>query len=334
MFNFALSRKILCFALLLTSPAPAAWSQTPEPSLAKDRIVAALANVTALNRPGELGLATVWDGNKFVQCRRLKDQSWRCEAAGEWLQPSLARVLTPERAGRLAALGWRQDPSFGNYVHAFDADSPASGVAEAIATVLKEAYDADVGALEVATRWVLDEACPPRNGPKQNLAGSINDASSMKASSIHACAYALDPGQESQPPVASAAELFARFGSRVTGEAQRLRVNLKERIYFGLQTASGYVQCAPDDTPPALQCEAVSPESWSVIASVLTPQRLEKLHAFGYQDPGRSPNFAKTYALAKFDDAAIARELLAVLFEVYGYDGREKPEFFTESAKR
>jgi hypothetical protein len=35
-----------------------------------------------LLRPGQDGLATVWDGNKYVQCRLMADRTLRCEAAG------------------------------------------------------------------------------------------------------------------------------------------------------------------------------------------------------------------------------------------------------------
>jgi hypothetical protein len=68
----------------------------------------------------------------------------------------------------------------------------------------------------------------------------------------------------------------------------------------------------------------------SILASVLTPERLKKLHALGYQDPGYAPNYSKTYPFDKFDDAAIARELLVMLFDVYGYDGRQQLKFFSE----
>src|SRR5437870_6337505 len=84
-----------------------AWLSSPgsgqgDPSAAvRQRVETALANVTALNRPGQDGFATVWDGNKYVQCRRLPDQALRCESAGALMQPSLARVLTPERVARL-----------------------------------------------------------------------------------------------------------------------------------------------------------------------------------------------------------------------------------------
>ena len=46
------------------------------------RIDEALQNITVLLREGQVGYATFWDGNKFVQCRRLNTRELRCEAAG------------------------------------------------------------------------------------------------------------------------------------------------------------------------------------------------------------------------------------------------------------
>jgi hypothetical protein len=42
------------------------------------------------------------------------------------MQPSLGRVLVPDRIARLTALGWRFDPSFGNYVQDFSSGLTAS----------------------------------------------------------------------------------------------------------------------------------------------------------------------------------------------------------------
>ena len=43
------------------------------------RVEEALANIMALHRPGHDGLATAWDGNKYVQCRLMQDRSLRCK---------------------------------------------------------------------------------------------------------------------------------------------------------------------------------------------------------------------------------------------------------------
>jgi hypothetical protein len=287
----------------------------------KARVEATLQNVLNLDRPGQDGYATIWDGNKYVQCKRLPDRGLRCEAAGSLMQPSLERILTPERAAQLAALGWRLDPSFGNYVQTFPAGITTGAVAEKILQVLATAYDADIANLEVQSRWVKSELCPPRNGPTQNLAGMVNDAPSMAATAIYACAYR--PKQNAGPnlPLGSTAELIDFYGIMVTNEIQRLRVNIDRNVYAIFEAGIGYVQCRPDARPPTIYCEAQSAESWDALASILTPDRVARLHAAGFADPGRAPNYWKTYQLDQIDDAGIAREILTILHDVYGYNG-------------
>jgi hypothetical protein len=312
---------LLCLSLLWTT----AGLADAQPS-ARSKVEAALANIAALDRPGKEGLATVWDGNKYVQCRRMIDRVLRCEAAGALLQPSLARVLSSERVARLLALGWRLDPSFGNYFQIFPADLPPGQVADKILTALTEGYDADLANLEVSSRWIARRLCPPRNGPSQNLAGTINDAPAIAATAIYSCAYAASPTAS----VGSAAELVDLYGARVTGEFQRLRVNLGRRTFVVLQTDIGYIQCEAQTSPDVIYCEAQSADSWPALESVLTPERVARLHAAGFADPGRAPNYWREYPLDKFDDATIAHQALTILYEVYGYNGEPKLKYKTE----
>lgn len=295
----------------------------------QSRIEAALNNIVALHRPGQDGLATIWDGNKYVQCRRMPDQAWRCESAGTLMQPSLGRVLVPDRIARLAPLGWHLDPSFGNYVQSFPAGMPVSEVAQRILQTLREVYDADVTNLEIQSDWITSEPCPPRNGPTQNLAGMINDSPAMAKTAVYGCAYQRLP-DEPPPLVRTKADLINIYGARLAGEIQRLRVNIDRRIFFVANTGGGYVQCGPQTSPRAIYCEAQSAESWSVLARILTPDRVVRLHAAGFADPGRAPNYSKTYPVDSVSDAAIADELLTILYDVYGYTGVPKLEFNSE----
>ena len=194
-------------------------------------------------------------------------------------------------------------------------------VAEKILQVLATAYDADIANLEVQSRWVKSELCPPRNGPTQNLAGMVNDAPSMAATAVYACAY--KPKQNAGPnlPLGSTGELIDFYGVGVTNEIQRLRVNIDRKVYAIFEAGIGYVQCRPDARPPTIYCEAQSAESWDALASILTPDRVAILHAAGFADPGRAPNYWKTYQLDQIDDAGIAREILTILHDVYGYNG-------------
>jgi hypothetical protein len=109
-----------------------------------------------------------------------------------------------------------------------------------------------------------------------------------------------------------------------------LRINLTRRVYVVFDAGIGYVQCMPETAPPAMFCEAQSKESWPALAAILTPERVARLHRVGYQDPGRTPNYWKTYPLDKFADAAIANELLTILYDVYVYTGAAKLKVKTE----
>ncbi len=319
-------RAVLLWALLGSTGSGVAES----PQTSKSRIEAAIGNVIALDRPKQEGLATIWDGNKYVQCGRLPDHSLRCEAAGALMQPSLGHVLVPARIGRLAELGWRYDPAFGNYVQSFSADTPVSQVADRVLEALAEGYDADLANLETRSDWIASQPCPPRNGPSQNLAGSINDAPTMAATAVHACAYTPAPELEPQLAARSATDLINIYGTRVTAEIQRLRVNIDRRVFVVLDTDAGYVQCEAATSPPTIYCEAVSADSWPVLANVLTTERVARLHAAGFADPGRAPNYWKNYPVDEFDDTAIARELLTILHDVYGYTGAPKLAVATE----
>ncbi|GJE53630.1 hypothetical protein EKPJFOCH_0096 [Methylobacterium thuringiense] len=132
-------------------------------------IADALANITVLVRPGRVGYVTVWDGNKYVQCRRVPDDSLHCEAGGVTMQPSLAAVLDPNRLQMLGNLGWSLDRSFGNYIRTFPAPMSYAVVAEQILEVLTRAYEANPTDLEINTDWIADIPCPPRNGPYRIL---------------------------------------------------------------------------------------------------------------------------------------------------------------------
>lgn len=296
---------------------------------AKGRIDQALQNISALLREGRVGYATVWDGNKFVQCHRLASRELRCEAAGSVMQPSLARVLTPERIGRIAALGWTLDPAFGNYVQTFPADMPTAELTERVLRGLSEGYDVNLNDIEVATDWVIDIPCPPRNGPSQNLAGMVNQAPSMLASAVLACSYKAPE----RPKKAETAEaLIALYGAMVTAEIQRLRINATRQVYVVVDSDIGYIQCMPEIPPVALYCEAQSAESWAALSAVLKPDRIARLAAAGYAEPGRAPNYSKSYPLT-MSDSAIAGEILTLLHEVYGYTGATKLKIKTEEFK-
>lgn len=318
------ARFAAAITLLMTLGTTAAPGRAEETAV--DRIDAALQNITSIVRAKKVGYATIWDGNKYVQCRRLPSREMRCEAAGPTLQPTLKHILTIERQNRLAALGWAIDPAFGNYAKIFPADAPTGQISADILRTLTDAYDINLQDLELKTDWVVDIPCPPRNGPSQNLAGMVSGAPSMRSTALLTCSYTAKP----QPQTAETAEaLIKLYGPSVTAEIQRLRVNAAHRVYAVFDSGIGYIQCMPETPPVALYCEAASAESWAALSAVLNQDRIARLTAAGYKEPGRAPNYSKSYPLT-LTDAAIAAEILTLLHDVYNYTGAPKLDVKTE----
>ena len=296
------------FMGLLLSFLPVA-GRAAEADNARAVFAAALDNIAAISRPGQVGYATIWDGNKYVQCRRTG--ATICEAAGFLMQPSLTRVLDQDL---LAALGWAMDERFGNFVQVFPTEVTSNAVATAVVTALVEAYEANPAWLEFRTDWLPQAECPPRNGPTQNLAGMVNDG----PAAVLACSYGeLSDALRLTDHVAS----VDSYKTVVTAEIQRLRINAAEPVFVIFDAGIGYVQCMPDAAAEAIYCEAQSPESWPALAALLTPDRVAMLHQAGYNDPGRSPNYWKNYPMASETDASIADDILAVLRDAYGFTG-------------
>jgi hypothetical protein len=156
------------------------------------------------------------------------------------------------------------------------------------------------------------------------------------------CALAGPATADAPPPAANlkpapaqgSAELLVElYGPPATAEIGRLRLNLERNVFVVFDAGIGYIQCEPQTSPDAIYCEAQSAESLPALASVLTPDRLASLHAAGYADPGRAQNYAKTYPLDKYDDAAIAREVITLLHDAYGYNGAEQLTIKTEAGR-
>lgn len=156
------------------------------------------------------------------------------------------------------------------------------------------------------------------------------------------CAPAGPAAADAPPPAASPAVapsegsaqlLIDLYGPRATAEIQRLHANLERNVFVVFDAGIGYIQCKPQTAPDAIYCEAQSAESLPALASVLTPDRLARLQGAGYAEPGGAQNFAKTYPLDKYDDAAIAGEVITLLHDAYGYNGAEQLTIKTEAGR-
>ena len=295
----------------------------------QSRVETALTNIVTLHRPGQDGVATVWDGNKYIQCRLQLDRAFRCEAAGTLMQPSLARVLSPERITKLHTLGRTLDSSFGNYVQIFPSGSPVKDIAERLLQALKDGYEANISDLEVGSDWIKSERCPPRNGPSQNLAGMISDALSMTGFRVHGCSY--KPNDEPLPQVRSKADLhpcpWNEGGRRNPAPESRISTARSSPGSWSTRVAGTFsVARRPRARSIAKRNQR---RHGRCLREILTAERVAQLHAAGYADPGRAPNYWKNYSLDEFTDRAIAEELLAILYDVYAYSGVPKLEFKT-----
>jgi hypothetical protein len=154
----------------------------------------------------------------------------------------------------------------------------------------------------------------------------------MARFAVHACAYKArnDEPKRKLGSDSTVADLIEVYGPSVTAEIQRVRVNMHRRVFVIFDTGLGYVQCMPQTKPDGFYCEAQSADSWPALAAVLTPERIARLHAIGFADPGRAPNYSKTYLANNLDDMALATEVLTLLHDVYGYYGASNLAVNTE----
>jgi hypothetical protein len=225
------SRFALFTLLLIFSPSHAFATGVAQATSegARSRIEAALTKMMTNDAPKREALAMVWDGNAYIQCRRTAAREMHCEAAGALMQSSLERILTPKRVNRLVALGWELDPSFGNYAQIFPESTKVVQISEVLLASLKEVYGANPADLEFENTIITREVCPLRNGPSQNLAGSINDAKETASFAVHACAYTPPPPKlillkKMPTPDNTVAKLVASYRLNVIREIERLRV--------------------------------------------------------------------------------------------------------------
>lgn len=118
---------------------------------------------------------------------------------------------------------------------------------------------------------------------------------------------------------ATAAQLIAHEGPRLSAAIEWLHGGPQRRmeVFFNTNT---YIECEPGSAPSTTYCLAPCADAWPWLEQVLTPRRIARLHAAGYADPG--VEYSKEYAAGEKGDS-IAAELLTLLHDVYGYDGRK-----------
>ena len=142
-----------------------------------------------------------------------------------------------------------------------------------------------------------------------------------KASAINACATTPRPGE---PPlgILSPAEqnwLASAIKLLVQIDEYRKGRTINETGHCIFEFGSAYVQFRAPNYADYLICEAVSGKLSPDIATILTPEKMDRLLLeFGFIAPGRSPNFAQRIEIKSKPDLAYATRLAyRVLRDIY-----------------
>lgn len=332
---------VVGLAILVGSPGLAAAAEPLEA-----RVEAGVREVLVPRRAGLDGVLTVADGGIYVQClARAKTSRWRCEAAGLEGQSWLKHVLTPGRQDTLIALGFTPDRDTGNFVRNLPRSLPPADLAALVIGVLRDGYGVPRDQIEVHSDWLRARPCHLRLSANNVDGGALVTHHYGRESIRYAsfsCRIVTHTNNENydEPglpvpgaPAGGPVDLDARYGAAMA--AQLLRLEGKkpgEDRYAIFSIGTGYVQCLADLKGQQMYCEAASDDAVGLpLARILTPARKAKLLAAGFEPPGQSMNYARMYPFREYDPRAMARALLAVLREGYGYQGAPALMLATEA---
>ena len=329
----ALSVGLLSFVMTVNI---AAAGEPPAAVIAK-----AAATILVPKHPKRDGILTVRDNTLYVQCINRPDvATWRCEAAGLEGEPWLRNVLTMERQDRLIARGFKPDTATGNFVRSFARSTTPATLAKTILAVLTDIYGADIGEIDAITDWLPAAPCHPRMISGHDFGGSIKTPKWGHEKDVAAgCdiltntnGLNLDDFKTPAPGAPSSGEidLAARYAAAMAPQLERLESGQKH-IWAVFTAGIPYIQCKFDSEDNAFYCEAASDDaSGAPLARILTPDRRQKLIDAGFEPPGKVVNFRRFYPLAQYDEVAVAKALLAVLHDAYGYGGAPALRLHTE----
>jgi len=327
---------ILLSGAALAGPAP------------KAEIADGIASVLLVENDKTDGILTVSEGNLYVQCLNSHFlPQWRCESAGAEGQPWLHHVLTSDRQAKLAELGFVPDPETGNFVALLPKATAPKLLAGVILQVLTEAYGALPEEIEVKAEKLRSTHCHRRIKPGHDrgraiLTGSIGfkqDAEkNCKLKSRPDEAEAADDNDGNEGGTATTAapgiDVDARYLAPMAAELDRVR-RAGPHTYVIFEAEPAYVQCMHDAEGKRMYCEAVSEDAvGKQIARILTPERKAKLIAAGFAPPGRTMNYSRFYPEAEYNTTLLAKALLRILKNVYGYQGATAIEVRTEAGDK
>ena len=332
---------VLLLAGLLGGPGVAAASAP----MAK--IVNGVRQVLVPERPAADGVLTVADGNFYLQClNRPRNSFWQCESAGLEGESWLHYALTPARQERLNTLGFRVDPSSGNFVSRIPRKTEPETLAALLEQVLAEGYGVPPDEIQVYADWLASVPCHTRIGADADNGGSILTPSwGYMKDAVDGCSLTKvpmpadlpapsPPTPPSKAPPASLAALDKRYAEAIAKQLDRLRNGAEKQDIWAIFTADiAYIQCQYDHDGRQMYCEAASVDAIGPeLAPFLTPARQHLLVRAGYHEPGRVMNYWRYYRSDQYTPAKIANSMLAVFFQAYGYRGTPALTLVTEAS--
>jgi hypothetical protein len=289
------------------------------------------------------GILTVRDDNQFVQCLGSHFlPTWQCEAAGFEGQPWLHHVLTVERQANLVRLGFKPDPKFGNFTALVPKTTTPDALAGLLIQVLTEGYGVKPADIEFKAERMASRRCHRRIKADHELGGLIQTPTiglsrdAEKGCGMESNSAAMNYDDPSAIiPAATGIDVDARYLPAMTKELQRVEGMGKGIEAFVIfVTGPAYVQCQHDDEGRRMYCEAVSEDSvGKPIERILTPEGKAKLLAAGFAPPGKTMNYSRFYPSDQYDMTALAKILLDLLKNVYGYEGEPPMRLTTEEQK-
>jgi hypothetical protein len=339
----ALVRAImLCASMFLSGAAMAG----PRPNA---EITDGIAAVLLAENDKTDGILTVSDNNLYVQClnSHLLPQ-WRCESAGLEGQPWLHHVLTPERQAKLAALGFAPDPDTGNFAALIAKTTAPDALAGTILRVLTEAYGVQPEEIDVVAEKLRAARCHRRIKAGHDRGGAIlTRAIGLKQDAEKNCKKKSRPGEaeaadddddsggdDTVPAAAPGIDIDARYLTPMAAALERVQ-RAGPHAYVIFEAAPAYVQCKHDADGKRMYCEAASADAvGKQVARILTPERQAKLIAAGFAPPGRVMNYSRFYPDAEYDMPLLAKALLRILKEAYGYQGAPAMNVRTEAGDK
>jgi hypothetical protein len=329
--------RIVLICLVLASGRLAA--DTPVATQIADGVNAVLVRENARTD----SILTVRDDNQFVQCLGSHFlTAWRCEAAGLEGQPWLRHVLTAERQATLGQLGFKPEPKFGNFVALIPKTTTPDALADLLVRVLTEGYAVKPEDIEVKAERLASRRCHRRIKAGHELGGLIKtptiglDRDAEKGCGMESDSAAMNYDDPTAIiPAAAGIDVDARYMPAMITELQRVEGAGKGVEAFVIFIAGpAYVQCMHDDDGRRMYCEAVSEDSvGKPVERILTPDRKAKLLEAGFAPPGKTMNYSRFYPADQYDMAALAKILLGILKDVYGYQGAPPMKLTTEKLK-